>query len=75
MRDLKIVLQNFFNGKRNSYKRGKFRIAIGGYDLFYEIYYNNIPIIQNIDGKLEVCTYDVDIDVNKVLEIVKEFKR
>lgn len=43
---LKKCLDMFANGSRKSYKRGKWSIAEGGYDLDWQLYYNDVPFME-----------------------------
>lgn len=47
------LLKKYLKGTMKSYKDGPFKISEGGYDLYFEIYYNNSPIIGCIDGNIE----------------------
>lgn len=50
---LRKMLRCFdYNGKFASY--GAWSIACGGYDLWFEIYYNGQPIIRCVAGELEI---------------------
>ncbi|WP_252241624.1 hypothetical protein [Clostridium sp. ZBS18] len=69
---LKRLITRYNNGNNNSYKDGKWSLAVGGYDLWFELYYNNIPVIQCIDGYLEVCNDNMDIDYDKSISTIKE---
>ena len=53
-RGLKSVLEKFDdNGK---YAEGiHWSIANGGYDLWWELYYDDLPILQRIAGDLEIA--------------------
>ena len=41
----------FATGSRKKYTRGKWSIANGGYDLDWELYYNNVPFMSKVDGE------------------------
>jgi hypothetical protein len=69
--DLKNMLKAYSNGDKKVYQRGDWKIAEGGYDLWFEIYYKDILKVQCIDGELEVGN-SADIDSEKVLQMVKE---
>jgi ribosomal protein S6--L-glutamate ligase len=43
---LRKCLDMFANGSRKSYKRGKWSIAEGGYDLDWQLYYNDVPFME-----------------------------
>ena len=69
---LKRLITRYSNGNNNSYKDGKWSLAIGGYDLWFELYYNGILIIQCIDGCLEICNNSMSIDYDKSISTIKE---
>lgn len=69
--DLRRLLKAYKNGNNKSYKRGDWGISEGGYDLWFEIYYKDIPKIQCVDGELELGNDD-EIDGEKVLQIIKD---
>ena len=48
---LRKCLELFATGSRNSYQRGKWRIAEGGYDQEWELYYNNVPFMDKLSGE------------------------
>ena len=57
-------------GWKGSFSQGSWKIANGGYDLWFEIYYNNSPVMTCIAGKLEVWGLEkeyLDILCKKVL--------
>ena len=61
LRGLKATLEKFDeNGK---YAEGKhWNIGRGGYDLWWELYYDNMPIARCVAGTLEI-TFDALTDV------------
>lgn len=48
---LRKCLDLFANGSRGRYTRGKWSIANGGYDLDWELYYNNVPFMERVSGE------------------------
>ena len=57
---------------RGSFSSGNWKITNGGYDLWFELYYKNQPVMQCIDGKL-LSDFGLDDEnklklFNKVLE-------
>lgn len=48
---LRKCLELFANGSRGRYTRGKWSIANGGYDLDWELYYNNVNFMEKVAGK------------------------
>lgn len=53
--DFKLMLKAFDNNGRHA-QRGNWEIGRGGYDMWYEIYYNKVPVIRCINGNVEVET-------------------
>ena len=53
--DFKLLLKAFDNNGRHA-QRGNWEIGRGGYDMWYEIYYNKVPVIRCINGNVEVET-------------------
>ena len=48
---LRKCIESFMNGSRGRYSRGKWSIANGGYDLEWELYYNNQPFMGKISDE------------------------
>ena len=48
---LKKCLEMFVNGSRGVYTRGKWKIATGGYDMVWQLYYREVPFMERIDGE------------------------
>ena len=62
---LKNVLQKFDEHDWiGSFSSGNWEISYGGYDLWFELYYKNQPVMQCIDGKL-LSDFGLD-DTNKL---------
>lgn len=69
---LRLLLQIFDEyGWKGSYSVGNWSITNGGYDLWFEIYYNQIAQIQCIAGELTVVNEEV-INLKAVLNCVLE---
>lgn len=69
---LRLLLQIFDEyGWKGSYSVGNWSIANGGYDLWFEIYYNQIAQIQCIAGELTVVNEEV-INPKAVLKCILE---
>lgn len=69
---LRLLLQIFDEyGWKGSYSVGNWSIANGGYDLWFEIYYNQIAQIQCIAGELTVVNEEV-INSKAVLNCILE---
>lgn len=45
---LRKCLESFINGSRGSYSRGRWKIAEGGYDMEWELYYNDKPFMDKV---------------------------
>ena len=58
------------NSKQKAFVDGDWKIAEGGYDLWFEIYCNNITMVQCVDGKLECCNDSKE--AKKALSIARE---
>ena len=70
-RGLKSVLEKFDdNGK---YAGGThWSIANGGYDLWWELYYEDLPILQGIAGELEIAVCGLtESTERRLIETVK----
>lgn len=48
---LRKCLELFASGSRGRYTRGKWSIANGGYDLDWELYYNNVNFMEKVSGQ------------------------
>lgn len=48
------------------------RIARGGYDLWWEIYYDSLPVIGCVAGEVENYGHLSNIQYAKACEIIKE---
>lgn len=77
---LKDVLRTFDqHGWKGSFTRGLWRIANGGYDCWFELYYKELPVAQCIVGTLE-CNYTWVSDAekekmfDKILEVFDHLK-
>lgn len=68
---LRKCMQRFVNGDKNFYTDGLWKVAKGGYDLWFEVYYNNIPKIQCVNGELEVVNGEY-FDKYKALQIIQQ---
>ncbi len=69
---LRLLLQIFDEyGWKGSYSVGNWSIAKGSYDLWFEIYYNQIAKIQCIAGELRVAN-EKEIDPKAVLNCILE---
>lgn len=75
----RMLLRFDNNGWKGRYNEGPWSIANGGYDLWFEIYYNNTLVAQCIDGEVSSHFNINGIDnkklVNKILEIFPHLKR
>lgn len=71
--NLRKALDTFDRNGRYS-SRGHWSIARGGYDLWFEIYYDNYPVVDCVAGELERCNSDElsDPDYIRVCELIHE---
>ena len=60
-KDIKAILKKFDEHSwKGSFSKGEWSIANGGYDLWFQIYHRDIPVIDCTDGELEVNVSDDD---------------
>lgn len=73
VKNLKTALANF-KGKnwKNSAKCSNWTVSKGGYDLWFEIYYNNIPVMQCIADKLNWCYSERPSCTEELLAVTKK---
>lgn len=76
---LKDVLQTFNDhGWEGSFSRGNWRIANGGYDLWFELYYKNQPVVQCVSGELSsnfgLDASEKEMVFGKILEVYDDLK-
>ena len=71
---LKTVLKKFDKTWKGAYTFGSWKIANGGYDCWFELYYKNQPVVQCIAGEVSCITSlfnepDKEKLLNKILEV------
>ena len=76
---LKSILKAFDEHRWiGTYSNGNWRISNGGYDLWFELYYLGIPVVQCIDGKLISTSNftfpDKERLFNEILEVYTHLK-
>ena len=72
LKGLRECLRSFDNNGRYA-RRGRWHIANGGYDLQWELYYDNTPIVDCVDSELEFIGRISDYsNANKVIKIILE---
>lgn len=54
--EFKKMVSRFYKGRRQEYKSGPWSISVGGYDCWFQISYNDTPIIECINGNLYILT-------------------
>ena len=70
---LKTALKNF--EKNGEYAKCKdWSIANGGYDLWFEIYYNGYTVLQCINGKLQGGFRPIDFTEETEKQLIKRVK-
>lgn len=70
--DLRKAFQTYSN---NGYvgRRGNWKVAQGGYDLWFEVYYDNMPVVDCIDGELEnIVGLSVD-EFDAICDVIMSF--
>ena len=76
---LKQCLDAFNNGNRGDYKRGNWKIVNGGYDLDWELYFNNVPFMERVSGENPSfenteMPYEIALKIAGVVEAVFDMK-
>lgn len=75
----RLLLRFDEHGWKGRFNEGPWSIANGGYDLWFEIYYENEPIAQCIAGKVSshftIDGIDNEKLINKILGIFPHLKR
>lgn len=76
---LKSALKAFdVHGWKGSFSSGEWRIANGGYDLWFELYYSGQPVARCVDGELNsnfgLAPRDKEMLIAKVLEVYDHLK-
>lgn len=67
--DLRQAYLTYSNNGRYG-KRGLWAVASGGYDLWFEVYYDNIPILDCVDGEID-NRFDLDIaDFDAICQVI-----
>ena len=71
--NFKAMFHRFAHGKGKSYKDGDWRVCVGGYDLWFEIYVKDAGVIRCVAGELD---WRKDIlsgaEMEKLLNIIVE---
>lgn len=70
LRGLVKCLRDFDEDGRYA-RSGNWSIGQGGYDLNWELYYDNKPIIDCVGRNIEVCTTDGKCNINQVLKRIR----
>lgn len=68
-RGLRTILRKFDENGRYA-KAGAWEIGNGGYDLYWEISHDGIPIIDCVSGTIEVLD-DTISNIDQILAIIK----
>lgn len=70
--DFKGMFRRFANGSKKSYSSGDWSVAVGGYDCWFEVYYKRTPIINCINGELNILNHEIDKNqMKKLIDIIK----
>ena len=73
VKNLKTALTNFKGRNwKGSAKCNEWTVSNGGYDLWFEIYYNNTPVMQCIAGELNWCHNEHPSCTEELLAITKK---
>lgn len=68
---LRYVLKKFMEMDWKGVSRsGSWHIANGGYDLWFELYYNNTPVADCVDGAVSVWGFDDYLIVNQLQQYI-----
>lgn len=71
--NFRAMFHRFAHGKAKSYKDGDWRVAVGGYDLWFEVYLKDEWLIRCVNGELD---WRRDVlsgnEMEKLLEIIVE---
>ncbi len=71
--NFRSMFRRFANGKNKSYRDGDWKVCVGGYDCWFEVYLKDEWLIRCINGELDwrrdVLSGD---EMEKLLEIVAE---
>ena len=51
--NFRAMFHRFAHGKAKSYKDGDWRVAVGGYDLWFEVYLKDEWLIRCVNGELD----------------------
>jgi hypothetical protein len=70
---LRKCIESFLNGSRNSYRRGRWMIAQGGYDLEWELSYNDQVFMQKVKNESPkfIHTYMPEKQAFKIAGIIE----
>ena len=69
---LRLLLKTFEEHSwKGNYSLGKWKISNGGYDLWFEVYYNETMVLQCVDG-LVTANAEIPINQKEVLHCVLE---
>lgn len=71
--NFRAVFHRFANGKGKTYRDGDWRVSVGGYDLWFEIYIKDEWVIRCVNGDLD-WRKDIfsGLEIEKLLQIIIE---
>ena len=61
------------HGWKGSFSKNNWRVANGGYDLWFELYYNDQPVVDCIAGKLSAWGMPQDVLDEICRRIIRKF--
>ena len=79
LNELNSCLKQFNSDlETNNIQCGNFSIAGGGYDLDWELYYQNVPIVDCIDNTIIMNDFEISInkfglDIDKLSDTIKDY--
>ncbi len=84
--NLRSLMQRFSYGKKETYKDGDWSVSVGGYDLWFEVYLEDVPVFSCIGGfvkftgaklsKEEAKKYaKIIVESYKGIDLVEDLKR
>ena len=62
------AVRRFFEGSNRYARDGEWTVAIGGYDLWWEISYASRPVIDCVDGIVEALDPEFSTYAEKIVE-------
>lgn len=71
--NLRSLMQRFSNGNKGTYTDGDWSVSVGGYDLWFEVYLENVPVFSCIGGYVKFTGAVLSIEeAKKYAKIIVE---